>query len=336
MSKSEIEFPETLQEAILYFGDKERAHAFLVQKRWPSGNVQCPVCWSDEVTFIASRRVWNCRHCQPNKQFSIKVGTIMEDSPIGLDKWLSALWLIANAKNGISSYEIHRSLGVTQKTAWFLLHRIRLALQNGTIEKMSGQVEADETYIGGKARFMHRHRAVAVTRGNAGKSKATVQGILQRSEDGKPSRVVLRHVKNARKKILEGNLRAWVLDGSEVFTDALSSYEGLYQYYAHKVIDHMESYAQGHVHTNGMENFWSLLKRGLKGTYVSVEPFHLFRYLDEQAFRFNERKNEDGDRGRFLLAVAGMFGKGLRYAKLTGKTQDGGSLPPTTGTWQTA
>lgn len=329
-----MKFPETLQEAIRYFGDEERAHKFLVQKRWPSGTVQCPVCESDKVTFIASRRVWNCRVCQPNKQFSIKVGTIMEDSPIKLDKWLCAFWLIANAKNGISSYEIHRSLGVTQKTAWFLLHRIRLALHMGTIEKLSGRVEADETFIGGKARFMHNPRRVKV--GASNQSKATVQGILQRGAGGKPSRVVLRHVASNRKKVLQENVRSWVLDGSEVFTDALLSYDGLAEWYAHEVIDHLESYAQGNVHTNGLENFWSLLKRTLKGTYVSVEPFHLFRYLDEQAFRFNERK--DDDKGRFLTAVSGMFGKGLRYAKLIGKDhlKDGDSLPPTTGTWQTA
>jgi transposase-like protein len=238
----------------------------------------------------------------------------MEDSPIGIDKWLVAMWLILSAKNGISSYELHRTLGVTQKTAWFLNHRIRFALHSGSIEKMSGCVEADETYIGAKARYMHKDKRTGV--GHAGLKKTAVQGILERGTAEKHSRVVLKVVPNTRRPELCGNVREHVEKGSTVCTDALMSYDDLERDYDRRVIDHAESYAQGHVHTNCLENFWSLLKRALKGTYVNVEPFHLFRYLDEQAFRFNERKLTDSE--RFLAAVPSIAGRRLTYRGLTG------------------
>ena len=316
--------PETLLEAINYFSDEDNAFDFMKSIRWPSGTVKCPRCSSEDVLFISTRRIWKCKHCATNKQFSVKVGTVMEDSPIKLDKWLAAFWLIANAKNGISSYELHRALGVTQKTGWFMLHRIRLAMQEGTISKMRGICEADETYIGAKARYMHKDKRTGV--GHAGLKKTAVQGILERTTPRKHSRVVLKVVPNTRRPELCSNVRQHVNEGSTVCTDALMSYDDLESDYDRRVIDHAISYAQGHVHTNGLENFWSLLKRALHGTYVNVEPFHLFRYLDEQAFRFNERK--DNDQGRFITAIQGIIGKGLRYAKLIGQ-QDGGSLPPT-------
>jgi hypothetical protein len=243
----------------------------------------------------------------------------MEDSPIGLDKWMAAIWLITNAKNGISSYEVHRALGVTQKTAWFLLHRIRLALQRGSLEKFCGRVEADETFIGGKARNMHAVKRAVRILGRGPTGKAIVLGLLDRSHGEKPSRVQAMVVTGRRKKHLQTEIRARVEPGSELMTDALKSYEGLEEY-VHQVVDHAETYVKEHVHTNGMENFWSLLKRSIKGTYVSVEPYHLFRYLDEQSFRFNERK--DNDRGRFLKAVAGIVGKRLTYDALTGKLEN--------------
>jgi transposase-like protein len=313
MSK-EIQFPKTLQEAVKYFADDTRSLDFMKSIRWPDGVVKCPSCESEKVTFIASRQIWKCSHCTTKKQFSIKVGTVMEDSPIKLEKWLCAFWLIANAKNGISSYEIHRSLGVTQKTGWFLLHRIRLAMQEGITGKFKGTVEADETYIGARARNMHKHRRTPV--GDAGVRKTPIQGILERTKGAKASRVVLKVVNTTRRPELCGNVREYVLPGSTVCTDALMSYDDLAKDYDRQIVDHMVSYVRGTVHTNGLENFWSLLKRALKGTYVNVEPFHLFRYCDEQAFRFNERK--DNDQGRFLKAVAGYFGKGLTYAKLIG------------------
>lgn len=305
--------PKTFLEAVRYFGDPQVCLDFLVALRWPRG-VKCPRCGSKNVTFLANARLWKCRNVHPKQKFSIKVGTIFEDSAIGLDKWFPAMWLAANCKNGISSYELHRALGVTQKTAWFMLQRIRLAMQKGSISKMSGTCEADETYIGAKARYMHKNRRTGV--GDAGIAKTPVQGILERGKGERLSRVILKVVKTTRRPELCGNVREHVKAGSTVCTDALMSYDDLEKDYDRQIIDHLECYARGQVHTNGLENFWSLLKRALKGTYVNVEPFHLFRYCDEQAFRFNERK--DTDAGRFAKALRGIVGKGLRYAKLIG------------------
>jgi transposase-like protein len=302
-------FPQTLHEAIRYFSTGDNAFNFMVSLRWPGGGVVCPRCGSKEVRFLKSRKIWECADCESLRQFSVKVGTVMEDSPISLDKWLCAFWLIANAKDGISSYELHRSLGVTQKTAWFMLHRIRLAMQSGSIEKFSGRVEADETYIGAKARNMHKDKRLK--RGTGTLSKSAVLGLLERETTEKPSRVRCKVMRGIRVRDLDPEMRANIEAGSEVITDSHPSYYKLADEYTHQVIDHAETYAKGHVHTNCLENFWSLLKRGIKGTYVNVEPFHLFRYLDEQAFRFNERK--DNDAGRFVKAVAGVIGKGLRY-----------------------
>lgn len=320
------EIPETLHAAIQYFSEGDNALNLMVAKRWPNG-VVCPRCESKEVAFMASRKAWNCRGCR--KQFTVKVGTIFEDSPIGLDKWLSAFWMITNAKNGISSCELHRAIGVTQKTAWFMLHRIRLALQNGSMLKIGGNggmVEVDETFIGGLSRNMHHDRRTRTIKGTGGAGKTAVQGLLDRKSKG-CSKVIARVVKNVKAVEVQGNVRKYVLKGTNVMTDAASGYNNLGTSgdYQHEVIDHAVSYVRGHVHTNGLENFWSLLKRSIKGTYVSVEPFHLFRYLDEQSFRFNERKHEEGDRGRFWDGLAGVMGKGLRYAKLIGK--DGELLP---------
>src|SRR5713226_324633 len=272
--------PRTLQQAIKHFADPDNCLNFIVERRWPNG-VECPTCGRDDVRFISTRRMWECKAEHARKQFSCKVGTIFEDSALPLDKWLIAIWMIANCKNGVSSYEIGRALGVTQKSAWFMLHRIRLAMQNRSILKLGGngsEVEVDETFIGGAARNMHRekhHRRITAT---GSKDKTPVLGILERGGEVRASVIPSR-----RKKSVQGEVRNHVKAGSEVYTDALLSYQGLdYQGYGHKVIDHAERYVDGRVHTNGLENFWSLLKRGLKGSYISVEPFHLFRYLDEQ------------------------------------------------------
>ncbi len=325
------QIPETLTGAIRYFADADKCHEFMVGMRWPNG-IRCPRCHSKNIgKLVLPRRIWNCKGCR--KQFTVKVGTIFEDSPLGLEKWLPATWLIVNAKNGISSCELARSLGVTQKTGWFMLHRIRLAMQNGGGLTFGGQVEVDETYIGGRARGMNNKQRERRKRNGTGQwNLEPVQGILERTTEAQTSRVRLFHVRRNNRKQLEPNVRKHVSKGAEIFTDALKSYDELGDEYLHKVIDHAECYAKGRIHTNGLENFWSLLKRGLKGTYVSVEPFHLFRYLDEQAFRFNERK--DDDKGRFLKAIASFAGKRLMYSKLIGQ-EDGGSLPQT-GTWQTA
>ncbi|HEY1602482.1 MAG TPA: IS1595 family transposase [Pirellulales bacterium] len=299
--------PKTLVEAIRHFSDPQVCHDFMVSMRWSNGEVTCPRCDCKKVGFIKTRRTWQCKGCQ--KQFSVKLGTIFEDSPLGMDKWLPAVWLIANSKNGVSSHELARSLGVTQKTAWFMLHRIRLAMQTGSFNKfLAGEVEVDETFIGGKARNMHPGKRKAKGTGTVG--KAVVMGLLERHGE-----VRTKVMPNTKRRSLQPEVRANVYRGAEVFTDALKSYEGLSDEYAHQVIDHAECYVDGKIHTNGLENFWSLLKRGIKGTYVSVQPFHLFRYLDEQTFRFNKRQGNDCS--RFLEAMIGIIGKRVTFKELT-------------------
>ena len=305
--------PTTLQEAILYFSDPTNCREYLVVRRWPNG-VSCPRCGSKDVLFLEKYHRWHCRAKHEAPQFTLKTGTIMEDSPIGLDKWLTAMWQIVNCKNGISSYEIHRDLGITQKTAWFLDHRIRLALTCGSFEKLTGHVEADETFIGGKARNMHIEKRARRITGTGTKDKTAVMGILQRGGNVRAA-----VVPNRKKKALQAEVRKHVEAGSALYTDALLSYEGLAGDYAHQVVDHAVQYVDGKIHTNGLENFWSLLKRGINGTYVSVEPFHLFRYLDEQSFRYNNRKLTDGD--RFSLAVSQIVGKRLTFDRLIGKAE---------------
>lgn len=310
--KREFSIPKTLAEAICYFADPEVAFEFMVALRWPNG-VTCPRCESDKVKFLPKWHRWQCNGCR--QQFTVKVGTIFEDSPLGLDKWLPALWLIGNCKNGVSSYEIGRALGVTQKTAWFMLHRIRLAMQGEGFDKFGGSVEADETFIGGRARFMHQNKRKRVIKGTGGLGKVAVMGLLNRHGKGH-STVRVSVVPDRTAGTLHARIRQNVKAGSKLYTDAHTGYEGLDAEYIHGVIDHSESYVKGQIHTNGLENFWSLLKRALKGTYVSVEPFHLFRYLDEQVFRFNNRK--DNDAGRFESMASNVIGKRVTYKVLTG------------------
>jgi transposase-like protein len=260
--------------------------------------------------FIKTRRIWECYGCK--KQFSLKVGTIFEDSPLGLDKWMCAFWLLSNSKNGISSCELARSIGITQKSAWHMLHRIRTVMHDGSITKLSGEVEADETFIGGKARNMHLAKKARRITGTGTKDKTAVMGILERG-----GKVVTTVVPNRKKTALQAEVKKHVEAGAALYTDALLSYEGLAGTYAHKVVDHAVEYVNGRIHTNGLENFWSLLKRGINGTYVSIEPFHLFRYLDEQTFRYNNRKNM-GDADRFALAMGNVAGHRLTYNDLIG------------------
>src|SRR3984893_9185767 len=302
-------FPKTLQAAIVFFGDPEQAFKAAVVLRWPNG-ITCPRCDSKEHSFISTRKIWFCKGCK--KQFTVKVGSIFEDSPLGMDKWMFATWLVSNWKNGVSSCEVARHLGVTQKSAWFMDHRIRAAMQSGSFEKLTGHVEADETFIGGKARNMHTGKRARKITGTGGKDKTAVMGILERG--GKVRTSVL---PNTKKKALHAEVRKHVEAGSALYTDALQSYNGLNEF-EHQVIDHAVQYVDGKIHTNGLENFWSLLKRGINGTYVSVEPFHLFRYLDEQAYRFNNRKEMD-DFDRFKLAISEIVGKRLNWNHLTGK-----------------
>ena len=316
--------PTTLQEAILYFADPQNCVSYIVARRWPDG-VTCPTCGSDKILFLANQRRWECKGKHPRRQFSVKVGTIFEDSPIPLDKWLTAMWLLASCKNGISSYEVSRDLKVSQKSAWHMMHRIRLAFQDGSLVKFSGEVEADETYVGGKAEFMHmdkRTRKLAEgTLGRGGYGKAIVFGLLDR----KTKKARVKVIKTPKKGVVRGAIAEQVETGSAIYTDALKSYRGLtLDGFTHDFIDHAEAYARGAVHTNGLENFWSLMKRSLKGTYVSVEPFHLQAYADEQAFRFNNRKMTDAE--RFDIAVRGIVGKRIMFDELIGKVPSSTSV----------
>lgn len=308
--------PTTLQAAILFFADPENCRQFMTELRWPDGKVTCPNCGSDNVKYLANARLFKCFEKHPRQKFSLKVGTIFEDSPIGLEKWLPAMWLLVNCKNGISSWEIHRSLGVTQKTAWFMLQRLRLALQDSDGFMLGGEVEVDETFIGGKARNMHAAKRREKITGTGGKDKSIVFGMVERG-----GKVRATHVATRGKAELHSEIRDNIAAGAAIFSDELKSYDGLDADYQHAVINHAVEYVNGNVHTNTMENFWSLLKRGLHGTYVSVEPFHLFRYIDEQAFRYNNRLDMD-DADRFTTAMTQVVGKRLTYKELTGKSEE--------------
>jgi transposase-like protein len=314
-----MDSPQTLLEAISHFSDYENCRSFMVSVRWPDGKVRCPNCGSDKVGYLEKARVYRCYGDHPKQKFSLKVGTIFEDSPIPLEKWLPAVWLLVSCKNGVSSYEIHRALGITQKSAWFMLHRIRLAIQSGSFVKLGGpgsEVEVDETFIGGKARNMHAKERRRKGVKDAG-AKTIVIGVLQRG-----GKVHAKVSPNRKKESIEAVIFPNVEKGATVYTDEFPAYKFVTAEYEHKVINHLEKYVDGNIHTNGIENFWSLLKRGLSGTYVAVEPFHLFRYVDEQAFRFNNRATKDNplsDADRFHLAMSQIVGKRLTFAEVTGK-----------------
>lgn len=311
--------PKNLQDAIIYFSNPDNCIDYLVPRRWPDG-VTCPGCGSKKVSFNAQRRTWKCGSHHPRREFSAKVRTIFEDSPIGLDKWLTVTWLVTNCKNGVSSYEIARDIKITQKSAWFMLHRIRLAMQDEHFRsKLGGEVEADETFIGGKARNMHKsvHERRITGCGQSFRDKTIVMGLLERG-----GTVRTQIIPDRVKGTLQPIVRQHVAAGTSLYTDEMGGYKGLDAEYLHEIIDHAVKYVKGRVHTNGLENFWSLLKRGLNGTYVSVEPFHLFRYLDEQAFRYNNRataKKNVTDADRFDLVVRQIVGRRLTFAELTGK-----------------
>jgi transposase-like protein len=306
--------PKTLQEAIIHFSDFNNCQQFIIDLRWADAKVHCPYCGSEKVTYLANAGVWKCYEKHAKAKFSLKVGTIMEDSALGIDKWLTAMWLIVNCKNGISSCEIARDLGITQKSAWHMAHRIRFALHHGSFEKLTGHVEVDETFIGGKARNMHVSQRRRRITGTGTKDKTAVMGLLER---GGNVRTVV--VANRKRHALQSEVKKHVEAGAALYTDALLSYKGLESEYAHQVADHAVEYVSGACHTNGLENFWSLLKRGISGTYVSVEPFHLFRYLDEQAYRFNNRKDM-GDFDRFKQAASQIVGKRLTWNEVTGRS----------------
>ena len=298
--------PKTLQQAILYFANPDNCIRYLAESRLPDG-VVCPTCGRKGPAYVAKRRVCQCKSRHPKCQFSVKVGTIFEDSPISLDKWLMAMWMVANCKNGVSSWEVHRALKVTQKTAWFMLHRIRLAMKDDNTSKFggedSGPVEVDETFVGPKPQKMHSDRRLKMQGAQNGQTKAIGMGILDRDA----RKVRAKVVPNVKRETLQAEILNQIEKKSTVYTDGYPAYDNLAaKEYVHETVNHVKEYVRGQVHTQGIDNFWSLLKRGLTGTYVAVEPFHLDRYVDEQAFRYNNRATkenplDDGDRLDGLL-----------------------------------
>lgn len=309
-----METPKTLLAAVRYFSDLDRCEEYLRSLRWPGGKVRCPECDSANVGEIKTRRLLRCRDCR--RQIYTKRGTIFEDSPLGLDKWFVAIWSVANCKNGISSHELARALGVQQKTAWFMLHRIRVAMEIDEGGKFNGPTEADTTYVGGRADNMHKAKREKRIKGRGSVGKTPVHGVLQRA-DSEPSQVRAVVLAREDRETLIGEIRRRVVPGAEVYTDEARAYEGLARTHVHAAIDHSREYVVGNVHTNGLENFWALLKRSLGGTYVAVAPFHLCRYVAEQVFRFNERDGSDAD--RFAELLSRVFGRRLTYRMLTGK-----------------
>jgi len=330
------EQPKTLQEAIRYFSEEQVCIDTVASLRWPLGVPVCPACKHEEHYYLKTQRRWKCKEC--GKQFSVKLGTIFEDSPISLDKWLVALWMLVNCRNGVSSYEVSRNLGITQKSAWFVLHRLRLAMREGILKKMGGSgspIEADETFVGGKTKNMHKRRKQALQRAqNAslqGDTRLIGKTVVMGMFDREARKVRATVVPNTKRQTLQAEILKQVEEGSEMHTDESTSYMGLTAKYAHQIVNHLERYVDGKVTTNGIENFWSLLKRGLNGTYVAVEPFHLERYVDEQVFRYNTRKDEQGkklnDGERFQKALAQIGEKRLTFMELTGKTPQTSARP---------
>jgi transposase-like protein len=319
---NEINKLKTLTEAIECFADPNNAHELMVRIRWPGGEICCPNCGSLRVRYIQTRRQWECREQHAKRRFSLKTGTIMEESPLALKTWLAAIWLEINAKNSISSCEIARALGITQKSAWFVLHRVRFAIKQRSFEKMGRNgipVEADETYVGGLAKNMHKKEREAKIKGTGGSNKTAVMGLLERHDGKKHSTVRAEVLSNVQRQTLHAIIHKNVEPGAHLMTDELSAYKALYTDFEHQFVDHTNRYAEGIVHTNGLENFWALFKRCIKGTHISVEPFHLAAYLDSEAFRFNDRKVKDGD--RFMLALGSVSGKRLTYKALIGASE---------------
>jgi transposase-like protein len=329
-----MEKPKTLQQAIQYFSDEQVCIDAVAKMRWPDGPV-CPnaECAAKEPYYLASQKRWKCRVCR--KQFSVKQGSVFEDSPVPLQKWLPAMWLLTNCKNGVSSWEIHRALGVTQKTAWFMLHRIRLGMKEdygyGPLKKIGGpehEVEVDETFYGGRKENMHKDKKVRYEARGGASGKTIVQGILDRTARQVRAKVM----PNIKRETLQTEILKQVKYGTKVYTDSAVAYEqGMQWRFVHDMVDKTEAYVKGRVHVNGIENFWSLMKRGLRGTYVAVEPFHLDRYVDEQVYRFNNRGTKEqpmDDYARFEKVLGQVSNKRLTYAELTGKTEEAATTTP--------
>lgn len=298
-------------EAVHYFADPRVCNDLMREIKWPGGEPVCPVCSNESCSEMPTRPNWiKCNRASCQKQFSYKVGTIFEDSPLPLDKWFVALWSVVNCKNGISSHELGRAIGVTQRTAWFMAQRLRRALENDSGHKLAGEVESDETYVGGLAKNMHRKRRAKKITGRGGADKTPVQCVVQRDGDARTFVVGA-----TDGETLRGNVLRNVERETALYTDDATALAALDGVFRRESVNHSAGeFVRGRAHTNTVECFFSLLKRAIKGTYVAVSPWHLFRYCQEQGFRFNLRQLNDA--GRFLNALRGVVGKRLTYREL--------------------
>ena len=297
--------PTTLIEAVIYFSKEDICIQYMAKLRWPSGAI-CPTCGRTDVSYLEKQKRWQCKSAHSKRQFSAKSGTIFEDSAIGLDKWLPAVWAIVNSKNGISSYELGKAIGVTQKTAWFMAQRIRAAMEYDTTEKLTGTVEADETYVGGKSDLKHKYS-----------NKQAVIGVVEKKKDTGKVRAFA--TKQADATVAVPFLRESVAPDSVIHTDESRIYNRVKRNFDHQVVNHSElEYVRNGVSTNTIDGFWNLFKRSYKGTYTHLSAQHLNRYVQEHSCRYNTRTMNDGD--RFEYVINGVIGKRLSYKSLICKT----------------
>ena len=301
----------TLIEIMRMFPDNQTAETWYAKRRWPDG-VTCPACGSDNVQTGAKHKSmpFRCRQKGCYQRFSAKTGTVMEGSKIGFQKWMMAAFLLTTSLKSVSSMKLHRDLGVTQKTAWFMAQRLRAAFADmGPAVRFDGPAEADETYVGGLRKNMHAKKRKTLTgRGTAGKT--AIVGVKDRST----KMVAAKVVRSTDGKTLQGFVREHVEPGATVYSDDTGAYGGLTEYERGTVKHSVGEYVNGHIHTNGIESFWSMLKRAHKGTFHKLSPKHLQRYVDEFAGRQNVREMDTLEQIEFL--ADGLEGKRLRYPDL--------------------
>lgn len=286
-----------LIEVMMHFSDENTCKEYLEQMRW-GGNIICPHCENDEKIY-SMKKNYKCAKCR--KQFSVTKGSIFENSAIPLQKWFAGIWLITSHKKGISSLQLHRDLGITQKSAWFMLQRIRFAIRTKSFSKpLANTVEADETYVGGKNKNRHADKKIPFAQGRSTKDKTPVFGLVERN-----GRVVAMKVSNTTQKTIHPIIKNLVSKDANLMTDEWKAYRGLASYYNHAFVKHGEGqYVVGDAHTNTIEGFWSLLKRGIIGIYHHVSEKHLDAYVDEFEYRYNTKHLECADRFSNMLALS--------------------------------
>jgi transposase-like protein len=292
----EISGFRSILELITYFDTEEKCADYLAYQRW-GDNPVCPHCGHEKVyTLKGKNKRYKCASCR--KQFSVRVGTIFEDSKIELKKWFTAIWLVTSHKKGISSLQLHRDINVTQKSAWFMLQRIRYALSYDFTDSLDGEVEADETYVGGKNKNRHANKKVPNSQGRSAKDKTAVVGMVERG-----GLLTASTVENVKSETLTREVVKNVKDSATLYTDEWLGYNGLKRIYDHSIVKHNQGqYVNGRVHTNTIEGFWSLLKRGIFGIYHFTSKKHLQKYVDEFVFRYNTRQISDSFRFQFYLS----------------------------------